>query len=313
MGRATRTLLLVALVAVAGVVTGTGAFTAVTADRAAAVDVAGDESAWLRLVPHDGPNGAYARLVDGQLTLDVTDANPNVDAANGPIRGGAGVNANAQVRADDVFNVTNQGTQPVAVWLTHDGDAVEFYAPADGHGSLDGPDAAVVLDVGQSVAVGFAVDTAAAAAGDRLLDGVTVHADADAAAAAAGGGGALTARIDVSPPAPVAGENVTLDASASLAPAGVSAYEWRYQRPVARRYREAYWAWSTDENGTRVRVRRYRWAWRLVTEWQNATGPTVTTTYAGAGDYAVELTVTDADGNVGTATATVPVRAETAP
>jgi len=103
-------LLGVASVAGTGGLLGTGAFTAVSADRTVSVQVATDDQALLALEPTDGPNGEYATLEGGQLAIDLSSSNPT-DA------GGTGVNARAETTIEDVFAVENRGTQPVEVTL----------------------------------------------------------------------------------------------------------------------------------------------------------------------------------------------------
>jgi hypothetical protein len=88
------------------IVTGTGAFSSVEAERNVSVEVAGDASALLRIAPFDGPNGAYATGADdGALSLDFTGSNGNID--------GEGVNQDAISNFNEVFLIENQGTQEV--------------------------------------------------------------------------------------------------------------------------------------------------------------------------------------------------------
>ena len=94
-----------ALAAGSAAAVGSGAFTSVSAARSVNVAVAGDDSALLALQPCNGPNGAYADIGDdGQFELSI----PNL-------------NANAFTRIDNVFTVTNQGTQPVVVYIEENG------------------------------------------------------------------------------------------------------------------------------------------------------------------------------------------------
>lgn len=105
-----------ALAAGGAVATGTGAFTATTADRQFSVSVAGDSNAFLGLSPTSGPNGAYADGADdGELELDFTEDNENIGSG---IAGGNGINSNSITHFDDVFEVQNQGTQEVIVSVT---------------------------------------------------------------------------------------------------------------------------------------------------------------------------------------------------
>lgn len=89
----------------------TGAFSAVTANRNFDVEVSGDESAYLGLEPHPGPNGNYAEITTGgQLAIDFTSSNSNIGSG---IEDGEGVNDNAVSTFLDVFRATNQGTQEI--------------------------------------------------------------------------------------------------------------------------------------------------------------------------------------------------------
>ncbi|WP_255246059.1 DUF1102 domain-containing protein [Halolamina sp. CBA1230] len=94
---------------------GTGAFSGVQADRGINVNVAGDASAYLGLVPASGPNGAYADVTDGDLTLDFTGNNGNIGSS---ISGGTGVNSDAITWFESVFEVQNNGTQEVNVTIS---------------------------------------------------------------------------------------------------------------------------------------------------------------------------------------------------
>ena len=93
-----------ALAAGSAAAVGSGAFTSVSAARTVDVNVAGDDSALLAIDGCEGPNGEYAEITDGTFTLDI----PNL-------------NGNAFTRIDDVFEVTNQGTQPVVLYIEENG------------------------------------------------------------------------------------------------------------------------------------------------------------------------------------------------
>ncbi len=92
------------------IVTGTGAFTSVQADRDVAVQVADDANAFLALEA-TGPNAPYTDTSDGQLGIDLTS-----DNATGA--GGQGVNTDAVTVIADLFEVRNQGTQEIEVEIT---------------------------------------------------------------------------------------------------------------------------------------------------------------------------------------------------
>lgn len=153
-------------------VTGTGAFESVSADRTAAIDVVGDDSALLQLTPYSGPdgNGDIADIENGQLQI----GNLNVQSSTSFAK---------------VFEITNQGTQTVAVWIVDEGDhtdAVTFYNPdfggaastENGVASIEGQANAVDLDVGETLIVSLQVDTEGLGEGVSLLDTMIIHADA---------------------------------------------------------------------------------------------------------------------------------------
>lgn len=99
-----------ALSAGGAVVTGTGAFTSVSANRDVTVQVADDANAFLAL-RGIGPNKPYTETSNGTLGIDLTS-----DNATGA--GGQGVNTNAVTVFAELFEVQNQGTQEVEVEIT---------------------------------------------------------------------------------------------------------------------------------------------------------------------------------------------------
>lgn len=93
---------------------GSGAFTQVDAERDVDVRVETDDSAYLGLGPcPDSPNSEYLGNdgSDGLLTIELTDDNP----VSG---GGTGINGDAYTLIDDLFQITNQGTQEVNVLIS---------------------------------------------------------------------------------------------------------------------------------------------------------------------------------------------------
>ena len=213
-----RTVLSLGLLAAGGgVISGTGAFSSVTAERSISVTSTGDASANLGMAPLDTSNGdEYADNSGNTLSITVPD-----------------VNLNAVTHIDDVFKVTNNGGQPVVVYFEEQGGdntaAVDIGAKLDQGFTDENGDAVtsvggreqdtsdgiadtniidisnpgtpgydnigVLLDSGKSLKVGVYIDTSDANlndelgvsssadidSGDTLLDGVTVHASATAA------------------------------------------------------------------------------------------------------------------------------------
>ena len=142
-----------ALASGAAAAIGTGAFSFVRADRDITVNVVDDADAYLGLEALS----AYAEDDDGQLGLSFED--------NGY---GEGLNDNADSAFDDVFTITNQGTNEVVIYINNpdsegdpwDGvneDPVGFYADGDYDAPLTAdPDHAGTLPIlapGESIDV----------------------------------------------------------------------------------------------------------------------------------------------------------------
>jgi len=176
-------------VAGAGGIVGSGAFTSVSANRTVQVSTVGDESALLRLAPcSDSPNAGYVTGTnDGTLDLALSSNHPTNE-------GGEGVNPDATTVIDDVFEICNQGTQPVGVWLNVDpvqngngDDAISLYQDSQQNSPIVGEDNAVCLGPGECICVGIVTRTQGLDPDnvDNLLSPVAndsemvVHADAD--------------------------------------------------------------------------------------------------------------------------------------
>jgi hypothetical protein len=92
------------------------------------------------------------------MTLDLSSTNDNFD--------GEGVNPEAVTVIDNIFQIANQGTQEVGVWLDinpiengNGNDAVALYQDSDQSKPIVGQDNAVCLGVGDSVCVGLVART----------------------------------------------------------------------------------------------------------------------------------------------------------
>lgn len=161
---------LVAVFAAIGVVVATGAFTTVSADRTAEVNVAGDSAALLGLAPADTDNGdTYADNSSDELQLQ------NLGE----------VNPDAVTEINDVFVVTNNGNQDVELTIDKAGnntDAVTFYDGAVGSGTEIGDTSGVTLTTGESITVSMEIDTDTGdlSADTELLDSITINANATA-------------------------------------------------------------------------------------------------------------------------------------
>lgn len=156
--------------AIAGITSGTGAFSSIKAERGITVDVVGDASAFLALEPAAGPNGKYATVsTDGLLEVQISEENNRIQ--------GEGVNLDARTNLGEVFRITNQGTQPVGVWIEHDSNYIEFTTNGK---RLDDSASPVFVEAGNSLPVCILVNTRQYGEGTgTLLEEVTIHADAN--------------------------------------------------------------------------------------------------------------------------------------
>jgi hypothetical protein len=165
---------------------GTGAFSSVEADRTLTAETAPDADAYLGMAaPGELENDEFATVEgypEGELEL-------RFDGSGGTE--GSGLNTDAVSQFDEVFRITNQGTQPVDVWvddsgMTFDG-RVTFYADEDPAASIEGSENGVRLGVGSSLDVGLEFDTTRSDDDDSVInspgeliadeDSVTIHAD----------------------------------------------------------------------------------------------------------------------------------------
>lgn len=98
---------LLAIFAAIGLVTASGAFTSVSADRTVTVNVANDDTALLGLEGNTSSgNAEYVTTENGQVVI-------NLDQQ--VAGGGQGINKNATTRLDHLLNVSNQGPNTVDV------------------------------------------------------------------------------------------------------------------------------------------------------------------------------------------------------
>jgi len=199
-------LALFAVFAAIGLVTATGAFTTVSAERTAEVGVAGDDSALLALEPATSGQNAQGTPVAGN--------NPYVETNNGQLQLNLEeVNLDATTSVESVFTITNQGTQAATVSIGASGandGAIDFAVMSselqDTNGNQVSDDDtftsenevslssnSVELDPGESVTVGIYIDTSdnnpsnglntgassSVGQGEEIINSVTINADAD--------------------------------------------------------------------------------------------------------------------------------------
>lgn len=125
------------------------------------VDSQDDRVDWegpeVTLSPHEGPNGAYATVENGELEIAFDRLNDD-----------------ATTRLHNVFTVEATGDRAVDVWVTTDATGVELYRSDDPGEPIDSQAHAVTLQPGESLAVGFEVDSRESV---PESDAITVHAD----------------------------------------------------------------------------------------------------------------------------------------
>jgi len=154
-----------------GLVTATGAFTTVQADRTAQVNVAGDSAALLAIQPNEsnGGNGVdgsnYVQTGD-TITIDF-DGTDDSDLGN---EGANGLNGNAKTVFGSLLNITNQGTQPVEINMsvsvtTNDVSGISDNSKISNSiiikNTSDGTDLtsdSVTLDTGNTMTIDFIAD-----------------------------------------------------------------------------------------------------------------------------------------------------------
>ena len=184
-----RTTSLVLVVSAILLIVGSGAFDAITVDRTVTVNTAGDANALLKIERHSTADVSW--FVSGD-TLSIT------------------VGQSTTTTYDPLFNITNQGSQSVAVWIedfdysgtSSGGDLagdilgdidedntanVTFYntfwggneSCENGVPSLEGQGNAVQLDPGQTLVVSLQANASDVSGEEAdLLDEMVIHADA---------------------------------------------------------------------------------------------------------------------------------------
>lgn len=159
-----------------GSVVGAGAYSQVSGERDADIAVTREDEAYLQLETLDSvdyPNAPIAQSTGSGATLEL-DFNQVLEGK------GYGPNPDAYLTFDDIFRVTNTGSQDVYFWAEFPDapvyDEMGFYAddPSD---LADGETGAIPLPLGEEVLVGAAIDTDQVVNDDsEELVTVTIHA-----------------------------------------------------------------------------------------------------------------------------------------
>lgn len=165
---------LLVIIAAIGLITATGAFGSVTAQRVADVSVTGDDAALLGLQAGSGFGGNFISGTD-EISIDLSN-----------------VNTNSTSEFPNAINITNRGNEVVAVSISVSGantGAIAFavqQSELDTSGGtpgadltwpqtdayrIDGSGTPIDLQPGESIQVGFYIDTADGDASNGLTPG----------------------------------------------------------------------------------------------------------------------------------------------
>ena len=142
--------------AAVGLITATGAFTTVEAERTATVDVAGDANALLALDEgSNAPDGVVSNQDTGEIQIDL-------ESGNFGNQGAQGLNSNATTTFDELIEVQNQGTDNISLSvsynITGDDTAVDNVILYDTSGT-DLTSGSVSLSPGDIQEIGFKIET----------------------------------------------------------------------------------------------------------------------------------------------------------
>lgn len=153
-----------------GLITATGAFTTVEAERTATIEVSGDASALLGLSESENiGTGAVDDAQDGQATINLS------DEALGDAQG---LNPNANTTITPLLNVTNNGESNVNLEITIDSEdaaGIEDIMMVD----ADGEElTSAQIDSGETVELGLKVQTGEDELGDFDVQ-ITFEANAE--------------------------------------------------------------------------------------------------------------------------------------
>lgn len=159
---------LLAVFAAIGLITATGAFTTVTAERTAQVSVAGDDAALLQLTEPASIDAGAVTQSDGVAEIDLTDG--NLDAS--------GINPDATTTLTPLLNVTNQGSDSTTLNVTvtaveSDGSTVTG-ANATAVGSSGNEFAETTLSSGETTQFGLEINLTGVTQNDLTSNQLTI-------------------------------------------------------------------------------------------------------------------------------------------
>lgn len=151
------------MVAVAGLSTSaslavsSGAFSNVSTRRTVAVDTAADDEAYLKLDPISDTGEGGEETGRAYTLADETIAFSIPGVYSGESESVEGVGANSVYTFSDLFRISNQGTDPVKVWSSYDGETLSDLALV--HEELILRDSPLELHPGDGIDVGLYIDS----------------------------------------------------------------------------------------------------------------------------------------------------------
>jgi hypothetical protein len=160
---------------------GTGALSSVRAERSLVIGTTEDADAYLSLDanPEGFANSAYAKEVDGNLEIEITEGTTTSQNEDEEDVATDGINPYAVTVIEEIFSIENQGTNTVEVSVTtengdfNSGSGVDFIATdvpgkSDEFKSslLEGSESLPKISPGDSFAAGLEID----ATGNDLTD-----------------------------------------------------------------------------------------------------------------------------------------------
>lgn len=165
---------LLAIFVAIGLVTASGAFTTIQADRTVTVDTAGDASALLQL------EGNTSSGNDRYISTEGTPGEIVIDFSSGNLGSATGVNVNATTNVSHMINVTNNGPNAVTFWVTigstPSGVTLDFYQGADTSNSITGSSTSgITIGSGAKESIGISLDLASGVSDFNAT--VTFHAE----------------------------------------------------------------------------------------------------------------------------------------
>lgn len=148
---------------------GTGAFTSVSAERSVSMEFANDNTAFLRMKQLQGSNGRS--LSNGETVgFSIPGSKPFADSESDA----EGVGIDSEYEFEDLVKIQNQGTQPVELYSTYDGDKLADLALVKDGAVLR--DDRPTLGTGDSINVGLYIDTHGTSTGG-FVETLTIVAD----------------------------------------------------------------------------------------------------------------------------------------